>query len=392
MLSLTLEFHQGLILTMNQWYRLRKALTLLLVLQILNNEVSLAESLELKPLPGRLIHDASYLPRPPFWPPEFPWDGTGLNNDVSYRYGPSLIRYNGNHLHFWACSEGDSSVADYIRYKHSSNGGVSWTEDTIALAPSIGTADGWAICDPNIVKIGAYYYMAYTATDSALGAGLNNQIFVARSLNPDKNFQKWNGSGWGGNPAPIISYNGPVNRWGLGEPNMVVKANTLYLYYTEDTGTPRTRVATAFANNPNWPATLAQRGYAISNRASGEDQTDVKYLPEVNRFIATAVANRFSNNSYVHVWESSNGLRFSPVSNSVVKTHLKTTAHNLGMSGDYLGHAQMGKNEYIAYAYTGPDGSFGHWNTWLNQVIISGPAITRPKVRALPFLPLLLSD
>ena len=57
----------------------------------------------------------------------------------------------------------------------------------------------------------------------------------------------------------------------------------------------------------------------------------------------------------------------------------------------------MGRNEYIAYAYTGPDGSFGRWNTWLNQITISGPPISEPsitqsKITSLPFLPLLLDD
>lgn len=329
-----------------------------------------------------MIHDATYLPRPDYWPEDWPWDGEGLNTKTSYRYGPALIRYNTQSLHFWACSEGDSGVADYIRYKHSSDGGINWSDESIALAPTIGSEDGWAVCDPNVIKIGNYFYMAYTATNKSFGAGLNNHVFVARSTQPDNNYKKWNGSGWGGNPVPVIRYTGIRNKWGLGEPNMVVKGSTLYLYYTEDQGVAKTRVATAPAGDANWPAKLAQKGYAIENRNWAEDQTDVKYLPQVNRFIATATANRFSVNSYVHVWQSTDGLRFQVISNDRVKENLQTTAHNLGMSGNFLGHAQMGKKEYIAYSYTGPGGEWGRWNTWLNQVTISGAGWSEPKPTA----------
>lgn len=337
-------------------------------------------SLKLTTHPGRIIHDATYLPRPDYWPEEFPWDGEGLNDKTSYRYGPALIRYNSQSLHFWACSEGDSGVADYIRYKHSINGGQTWSDENIALAPTIGSQDGWAICDPNVIRVGGYYYLAYTATSSSYGAGLNNHIFVARSRQPNKNYAKWNGSGWGGNPEPILRYSGIPNKWGLGEPNMVVKNSTLFLYYTENEGVPKTRVATAPVNNPNWPAMLSQKGYAIENRDWAEDQTDVKYLPEVNRFIATATANRFSKNSYVHVWQSNDGLRFQPIRNDRITQYLQPTAHNLGMSGNYLGHAQMGRHEFIAYGYTGPDGEWGRWNTWLNPITITGAGWTPPTI------------
>ena len=353
-------------------------------------------SLELSAANGRMIHDATYLPRPSWWPPELPWDGTGLNDDTSYRYGPAMIRYNRDDLHFWACSEGDADVADYIRYKHSSNGGYSWSDEVIALAPTIGSADGWAICDPNVIMVGGYYYMAYTATDSPFGAGLNNHVFIARSTSPDRDFEKWNGTGWGGNPEPIIAYTGPSNQWGLGEPNMVIKDNRLYLYYTEDEGAPKTRVATASINNANWPANLVDRGYAISARSSGEDQTDVKYLPEVDRFIATAIGNRFMPNSYVHVWQSTDGLTFTPINNDTITTNIRPTAHNLGMSGNFLGHAAMGNKEYVAYAYTGPDGGWGRWNTWLNQVNITGAGWVAPPPTMPPnmiaILMLLLDD
>ncbi|RTZ58396.1 MAG: hypothetical protein DSZ32_07015 [Gammaproteobacteria bacterium] len=323
--------------------------------------------------PGIRIHDSSYKPPPDGWPSWLPWNGEGKNKGPSYRYGPALIRHGGNQLHFWACSQGDPdiNIADYIRYKHSSNGGVSWGAENIALAPTPGSLDSWAVCDPSVIKIGGWYYMAYTGTKNSTAGGFTNHVFVARSTRPDSGYQKWNGSGWGGTPSPAVRYTGSADNWGFGEPSMVVKDGVIYFYFTVDEGTPRTRVATAPANNPNWPGALVHHGYAISERDWAEDQTDVKYLPQVGRFIGVGIANRFTSSSYLHVWESLDGLHFYPV--DTVAANLQPTAHNAGLSGDASGHAEMGNREYVSYSYTGPGGDWGRWDAFLNRISIGGP-------------------
>jgi len=324
-------------------------------LSLLSNSLTakaMGESLLVSPKQGWLIHDATYLEQPDWWPDILEWDGTGLNDDPSYRYGASMIRYDDNKLHFWSCSEGNGAlnIADYIRYRHSSNGGRTWSVDEIVLEPTIGTDDGWAVCDPNVVKIGSYYYMAYTATNDSNNFGLNNQIFVARSLQATGPFIKWDGSGWSGNSAKaIINYNGPRDRWGYGEPNMVVVGDV-------------------------------------------QDQTDIKYVPELNLFIATAIGNRFTENSYVHVWWSNDGLSFQPVNNDNITANIQATAHNIAMSGDESGHIQMGNKEFLAYSYTGPDGEWGLWNTWLNPIEISGAGWVPPSptINTMQFGPILM--
>jgi len=229
------------------------------------------------------------------------------------------------------------------------------------------------VCDPNVVKFGNYYYLAYTGTDDSNNFGLNNHIFVARSERPNGPFVKWDGVGWSGqSPKAIIEYQGPSDRWGYGEPNMVVVDDLLYLYYTDGETSGKTRLALADANSTNWPNTLADQGLVIPVRDNDEDQTDVKYLPEVGLFIATAIGNRFTEHSYVHVWWSADGLSFQAVSNDNINLNIQPTAHNLSMSGDELGHAQMGGHEFISYSYTGPDGRWGLWNSWLNPVSITG--------------------
>lgn len=308
-----------------------------------------------------------------------------------------MVRENGDDLHFWACSEGntDLGIADYIRYRHSTDGGKSWSGENIALAPTSGSLDGWAVCDPNVIKIGGYWYLAYTGTRNSTGGGYTNHVFVARSTQPHTGYAKWNGSGWGGTPQPLITYTGPPAEWGAGEPSMVVKDGTIYVYYTYDeVGPARTKVATFPATHPNWPAYGTDRGYAIYDRDYAEDQTDVKYIPQVGRFIALAMADRFNPGSYVHVWQSYNGINFAPVALDEVHTNILATAHNLGMSGNTSGHAEMGRKEFISYSYTASGGSWGRWNAWLNPITIGGPSYSpipvAPDISLEPVMMLLL--
>lgn len=78
----------------------------------------------------------------------------------------------------------------------------------------------------------------------------------------------------------------------------------------------------------------------------------------------------------MHVWWSADGLSFQPIDNDNIVTNIQPTAHNLSMSGNELGHAEMGANEFISYSYTGSDGKWGLWNAWLNPIQISGAGWT----------------
>ena len=132
-----------------------------------------------------------------------------------YRYGPSIIVNTDGSIDVWFSSMGAKGEWDWITYRHSSNGGVTWTSEKKALCPTSGSADFYSTCDPGVVKVGDYYYIGYTSTTNA--AGLANNVFVARSKKTDGPYEKWNGSGWGGNPRPIVSYDGNITAYGAGE-------------------------------------------------------------------------------------------------------------------------------------------------------------------------------
>lgn len=283
------------------------------------------------------------------------WKKEGaINNVINFAdgvetggsYQAFLLLNPSSGAHYW----------DQASYMHSSDAGKTWSEDKMVLKPTEGTRDGFSICDPGLVKIGNYYYAGYTSTEDA--RGLFNHAYVARSLSPEGPWQKWSGDHWGDDPQPIIEFNGDVDAWGAGEPSMVVNNDTLFFYYTwTDKDINETRVAIASASDANWPAQLTLKGTAVNKTAiTGSDHCDVKYRPDLKKYYALHTASRLTSNSYIVLWESTDGLTFKKLSE--YRAGLKSYLHNCGWSGDEKGHIDPAKPQFISYAY-GPN-----WANW----------------------------
>lgn len=255
--------------------------------------------------------------------------------NLSYRYGPSIIIDGNNTIHLWSCSPGAGTEWDWIRLMRSWDNGNTWKEG-VDLQPTDSSADALSACDPGIVRYAGYYYLAYTSTMNS--AGTENHVFVARKGCMNCTWEKWNGNGWGGNPSPFIWYTGPSDKYGAGEPSLVVKDGLLYIYYTwisaDAAGNTlnQTRVATASADDPNWPASVVYRGVAVG-RVAGEDSTDIKYIESQDIFIGVAVGNRFAANCYIRIYESSDGSLF-PCSRIFTRTssRVATMPESVAMS------------------------------------------------------------
>lgn len=302
----------------------------------------------------------------------------GAGHDIysggSYRYGPSFIRNADGSIDMWTCSPGGGGSWDYIRYSHSTDDGATFNNEQVVLQPTTtsGSEDIFSTCDPGVVAFGGYYYIAYTSTKDA--SGQHNNVFVARSTSPTGPFDKWNGSGWGGSPQPFISYTGTDAAYGDGEPSLVVKDSTLFIYYSEySTTSNRTMVATASTSNPNWPGAITQRGvsivrdglftFTISPPAAIQDSTDHKYIPSLGKFIAIDAAQRFSTGFYLQVYESTDGITYTPTTQ--ITQGLAVDGHNAGITGDALGQLDPQVHNYVGYAY---GTSWGSWNTWLQPI------------------------
>lgn len=136
----------------------------------------------------------------------------------------------------WKCPDNGSGnyFWDKITWRHSVDGGKTWTEEADALLPSDGKRDAFSVCDPGVAKWGGWYYIAYTSTEEP--NGYDNYLYIARSKTPTGPWEKWSGSGWGQDPQPVIDYEPAAGHesevFGAGEPCIVVKDDVVYLYYS----------------------------------------------------------------------------------------------------------------------------------------------------------------
>ena len=296
-----------------------------------------------------------------------------------YRYGPSIMLDKDGGIDAWFASPGDGKKEyDWITYRHSDDGGNTWGDEKVVLAPTPNTADYKSVCDPDVFFHDGYYYLGYTGTIDT--EGLCNNVFIARSKNPDGPYEKWNGKGWGGSPVPIVYYNGVDIGWGVGEPSFVVVGDTLYAYNTLDSfsdiyGWVRsTQVRTADLTDPEWPDKLKFEGTSIyrndctdSNDYTYQDSDswDVAYLEDSHKFIALTTNRRFKEDSCLLYYESYDGISFYRVSE--LNTNVISGCHNCGLMSDGSGHIKKGDKTLLGYAYSGS--GFSRWGAWATRFV-----------------------
>ncbi|MEI6915475.1 MAG: discoidin domain-containing protein, partial [Armatimonadota bacterium] len=270
-------------------------------------------------------------------------------------------------IDMWMASPGADGEWDWIRYRHSTDGGHTWTPDQIVLKPTPGSVDAYSVCDPGVIRFGGYYYIGYTSTANA--SGVENHVYIARSTSATGPWDKWNGTGWGGNPQPLLKYTGATGYWGCGEPSFVLKDGKLYIYYTWNDAGGYTDLA--ICDNPsadNWPANLTLYGHVIP-RISGEDSTDVKYVDALGRFVGISTCDRMGNNATISVLQSADGISWERA--PFRGTLAQCGTHNAGISGTETGHLDLSMNNFIAYAYQPPDGSWGNWPTHVDPISLT---------------------
>ena len=286
-------------------------------------------------------------------------------SSFGYRYGPSMIMNADGSIDAYFSAPGVNDEWDWITYRHSPDSGKTWTEEKAVLMPTPESPDFYSCCDPGVFKMGGYYYIGYTST--VVDGGIDNNVFVARSKNPDGPFEKWNGKGWGGKPSPIIEYTGDETTYGAGEPSFVVLDDTLYIYYTwRDGAINQTRVSVADATKDNWPETIEYKGIAMTHRDGAFDSADVKYVEDFGKFIGVVTFKRFTTESCIGVYCSDDGLTFKE--SNAIKTNISHCCHNCGITSRPDGHIRLSDDVYLAYAY---GDRWGYWPTRMNKVELS---------------------
>lgn len=272
-----------------------------------------------------------------------------------YRYGPSIIEYEDGSMDAWFSAPGNSgSQWDWITYRHSDDG-VNWGPEQVVLRPTPGSKDQCSVCDPAVIYFNGYYYLGYTGTYDYEREGMNNSAFVARSQYPDGPFEKWNGSGWGGYPEPIIEYTGDPEGWGIGELSFVIHDDDLCVYYSYiDTRENSIRLHKADLTD-DWPLTLRYKSRVVSRDEI--DSLDVVYDDRLQTFLGFSITGRMSDSSRVIMFESFSGKGFDEMNST--KTYIEEYAHNLGIAKSPEGHIDSGKEILIGYAF---GENWGRWD------------------------------
>ncbi len=294
-----------------------------------------------------------------------------------YSYGPGLILNDDGSVDAWFASPGDGEgVFDYVTWRHMENEEDGFSDERIVLSPTPGSMDKLSACDPDVFYYDGYYYLGYTATVDPTLNGLCNSVFLARATAPQGPYEKWNGSGWGGEPMPIIYYDGFSIGWGCGEPSFVVKDDELFVYSTKDAYSMQgvrvktTEVRCTSLKDPKWPANLEYLG-VCADRSDGTqegyvfedcDSWDVVYFEEYDKFLALCTNRRFTMGSCLLYFESDDGVYFERMSE--INKNLICGCHNCGILGDGYGHIKAGDILRVCYSYAGNnDQNWGYWAT-----------------------------
>ncbi len=300
----------------------------------------------------------------------------------AYRYGPSIIRNeNGVYEALFSTNPGpyrdttpelSSGAADVLTYRTSSDGGMTWSDEVLSLIPTRNSPDRFSVCDPTFIKVGDWYYAAYTATFDSSAAGVYNHVYAARTKTPAdyRSWEKWNGKGWSAfgetDCAPIVHYYGSSKYYGIGEPSLVYVDGNIYLYYTYTGTLPngayghQSRVAVGRMDDELWPLTLADKG-PVLNADGSEDSVDVKYIDDLGLFVSLNTYARFTRTARVKFMVSQDGLLFKEVQADT--STCIPRLHNSGLAGDAHGHIQLDKELFVMYAYSADGKNWGHWST-----------------------------
>ncbi len=278
-----------------------------------------------------------------------------------YAYAPSIMRGPDGRFHLWACNDDAVHLGDSIAYVSSSDG-VHWSAPVTALyMPSALQPDTVHTCDPSVVRFRppgsatTFYYLYYTMSG---GNG------VARAIVPQGPFAHYMGgdpnvaSNWVVNPpvrprllqTPTVSCAGVRGCYGVGEPSVVLRGSTLWMFYTVADGPPAGGTPglylTRSTNGVTWTAPV--------QTSLGPHSSDVKWDPASKQFVMIGIRREYSADAEYVTRTSKDGVTWTEVRSGVLAPY---RASEPGFSGDERGFMTGGKTLLgisAPYDLTGP--------------------------------------
>lgn len=301
-----------------------------------------------------------------------------------YRYGPSFLYNSDGILEGWFSGPPETGREwDDLFYRKSADYGETWSDEVVGVKPLANTREEYSACDPAVFKYGEYYYALYSSTIESQGR--YNDVYGARSKSPTGPWERWSGTGWSEmDSQPIVFYGSNADYYGIGEPSAVIVGNKIYLYYTykgilgNGASVNQTRVAVGDITKENWPSTLEEKGVAVGGKDSEEDSLDVKYIDDYGIFLGVTTCKRFSKQSYIQFYQSFDGITFYEIY-ECDSSKAELRLHNIGMTGDELGHIDLNTPQYVSYAYAKNGLDWGFWSTAINRIHIKVTQIVNLK-------------
>jgi len=267
---------------------------------------------------------------------------------LDYDYGPSIMLDSKIYKMWWCGSQPiEKTSGDHIYYA-TSNDGFYWSQPQAVLNHT-GGAEGVHTCDPSVIKINNKYYLYYTS-DSLSTPGINNQIFLANSID-GINWDKYPSNN---SPQPVIKLEKPDGTYGIGGPSVLYVNNQFILYFVDTTGIDGSGVYIAYSDD-GIHFTKSNGGHKLNGGG------DVKYISSLGLFFAVYESQSWD---YIAWTVSNDGINWLPFDNSRIIQENRETTHNPGILGLPTGTMETDTIVYYGAGSKTVDGSIWNPTTW----------------------------
>lgn len=279
-------------------------------------------------------------------------------------FAPCFIQYKNGNIDAWYTVSGAMTGETWIVHNTYDFDKQKWSAYKSVIQTESGALDSYAVSQPSAVKIGDFYYVAYTGSSNNEEGTQGNcsGIFVARAKQAEGPYEKWNGEGWGGSSKPFIYYDGPDTMPGASGVSLVELDGTLYIYYTWNSadlsGNPvsEIRLGKASAEDPDWPGALQPYGSVCKGKGQTSD-LEVKYSEETGKMFAVGIEAVSDTDSAIVCFEGNTPELLTRV--SAVRSGIYNSISSIGISGSVNGHIRTPGTykPFIMYSYESAAGN-----------------------------------
>lgn len=293
------------------------------------------------------------------------WAKVGGQNGGGYAYAPTIMMYGGEY-HLWACNFDGVHLGDSVGYSHSSDGANWATPTTVLYMPSVNQGSLEHTCDPSVVRFKppgsntTYFYLFYSSL--LYGTGTINSVARSASIGgPFKHYMGGdpnNDSNWVQDPGsthpfviqkPNTPCGSTPNCYGLGEPSVVVRGDTLHMWYNLANDPDAKKVGVYHATSKDGITWLSPTHTNYPSQS-----VDVKWDPASQQYVMFGLQKDYSTAVEFQTKVSKDGNTWTALGTPV---QIPDYSAEFGVSGDERGYLHGGK---ILFGFAAPYNLMGN--------------------------------